>query len=225
MILCDVGEVGIHADDKTYLLRPSFYAMSRLGKPETVVSIFALVYDESADIIAQFLPDKLAETISFRAAIDVLRNCWASEPRDRDWVVGRFSEGKFLPGIVPLEHIFPLARCLLKHGLLGDMAVEAEKTKAEQEEKKDGDFTPTFTARDHVAFAMAHLGIAERDAWQMTMTSLLLALRAKFPREATTDAEKKAEGAVITAKEHDQTMEWLEKINRKRQKRGKKPNV
>jgi len=226
MILCDVGEVGIHWEDNTYLLRPSFYAMSRLGNPKTVVSILSLVFDNSVELIARFIPDELPNTISFRAALDVLRNCWASDIKDRDWVLGSIRGDRYIPGIIPLDHVFPLARCLLKHGLLGDMAWKDEKKESETEEpakENDDEYTSQFVARDHVAFAMAHLGVSERDAWSMTMTSLLLAVRAKYPQEAA-KGEPKGEGTPITLKEHDATMEWLDKVNQKRNKRRNKRN-
>jgi hypothetical protein len=209
MILSDVGEIGIHHGAETFRLRPSFYAMSRLGPPELIVAVFTLVMDTAIDLIAEHLPDELPKTISFRAAWDVLRACWDSAEEDLVRVLGRFSSAGYEAGAIPAAHVFPLARCLLKHGLVGD--APPLRPAAVPEDKK---FTDKFVARDHVAFAMAHLGLNEREAWGMTMTGLVLTLRAKFP-ELTEPVEPRA-GVPPTKAEHEQTMEWFEKIDAKR---------
>nr|WP_220125272.1 DUF6246 family protein [Pseudomonas aeruginosa] len=74
-----------------------------------------------------------------------------------------------------------------------------------------------FVAREYVATAIAHLGLSEREAWSMTMTGLIGALRAKYP-----PTESNAPGArAPTAAEHDATMEWFDKIEAKRKARAK----
>src|SRR5699024_10976404 len=37
MILTEIGEVGVHLGDETYVLRPSLYSMSLLGEPRWIV--------------------------------------------------------------------------------------------------------------------------------------------------------------------------------------------
>ena len=59
---------------------------------------------------------------------------------------------------------------------------------------------------------MAHLGIGERDAWAMTMTSLVAALRAKFPQPKS---------ASPTVEEHDATMAWFERVQAMRGEKTK----
>ncbi|MEN1443551.1 DUF6246 family protein, partial [Pseudomonas aeruginosa] len=60
-------------------------------------------------------------------------------------------------------------------------------------------------------------GLSEREAWSMTMTGLIGALRAKYP-----PTESNAPGArAPTAAEHDATMEWSDKIEAKRKAQAK----
>ena len=83
---------------------------------------------------------------------------------------------KYIPGAAPAEHIRPLARCLLKHGVVG--ALPPPKVRPED---APPEYREDFDARGMVALAMAHLGLPEAEAWRMTMTSLVGAMRAKFP--------------------------------------------
>ncbi|MCI2809393.1 DUF6246 family protein [Eoetvoesiella caeni] len=113
---------------------------------------------------------------------------------------------KYVAGSAPQEHVVPLAQCLMKHGITG--ALEPLPRRHDE----DPEYVVRFLARDHVALAMAHLGMSEKDAWNMTMTSLVGALRAKFPQQ-----ESNAPGARAPSKEeHEATMEWFDKIEAKR---------
>ena len=53
-----------------------------------------------------------------------------------------------------------------------------------------------FDARGIAATAMAHLGLSEKEAWQLTMTSYIGAMRAKYPpteKDAKADPRSDAE--------------------------------
>jgi hypothetical protein len=53
-----------------------------------------------------------------------------------------------------------------------------------------------FDARGIAATAMAHLGLSEQEAWQLTMTSYIGAMRAKYPpteKDAKADPRSDAE--------------------------------
>lgn len=90
----------------------------------------------------------------------------------------------------------------LRHGITGVQPPLPRKA------DEDAEFVSEFVARDHVALAIAHLGMTEREAWAMTMTSLVGALRTKFPQ-----AKSNAPGAKApTEEEHSATMDWFEKI-------------
>lgn len=202
MILTEIGEVGVYAGDQVVRLRPSLYAMSRLGDPVEIVETFATVMGGAED-------EAQARRL-FQAALGVIYAC-ASEDVDPSSLFGTYETTsgslEYVPGAAPVEHVVPLARCLLKHGVTGALPPLP---------RRPGDDEPTyvkeFVARDHVAMAMAHLGVSERDAWDLTMTGMVGALRAKFPQ-----AESNAPGAKAPTKEqHDATMAWFDKIEAKR---------
>lgn len=202
MILTEIGEVGVYAGDQVVRLRPSLYAMSRLGDPVEIVQTFATVMGGAED-------DAQARRL-FQTALGVIYAC-ASEEVDPSSLFGTYEtiSGalEYVPGAAPAEHVVPLARCLLKHGITGALPPLP---------RRPGDDEPVyvkeFVARDYVAMAMAHLGVSERDAWDLTMTGMVGALRAKFP-----PAESNAPGAKAPTKEqHDATMAWFDKIEAKR---------
>jgi hypothetical protein len=198
VILTDIGEIGVHAGSVTYRLRPSLYAMSQLGEPGEIVEVFAAV---------------MGEVESERQAAEqfdlALRVIYACVPGDEDLseVFGYHGDDlRYVPGIVPLDDIVPLARCLLKHGIVG--ALPPLPRRADDEPN----YVREFVAREHVALVIAHLGMGEREAWDMTMTGLVSALRAKFP-----PSESQSPGARAPTKaEHEATEAWFERIEAKR---------
>lgn len=202
MILTEIGEVGVYAGEHVLRLRPSLYAMSRLGDPAEIVETFATVMG-GAD-------DEAQARRLFQAALGVIYAC-ASEDVDPSSLFGTYEAAagslEYVPGTALVEHVVPIARCLLKHGVTGALPPLP---------RRPGDDEPAyvkeFVARDHVAIAMAHLGLSEQEAWSLTMTGLVGALRAKFP-----PTESNAPGAKAPTKEqHDATMAWFDKIEAKR---------
>lgn len=108
---------------------------------------------------------------------------------------------EYVPGELPVEHVVILAQALAWHGITGA-----------QEPRPGAKYSKTFDASEYAAMAVAHLGMSEREAWDMTMTGLLAAMRAKFPdAHGTTEAP--------TAEQHDATMKWFEKVERARRSR------
>lgn len=199
MILTEIGEIGVHVGDDVYLLRPSLYAMSQLGEPREIVEIYATVMSEQSS--------RSALWEQFKEALSVIHAC--SED-DVTHIFGYLnSKLKYVARMVEFDHVLPLARALLTHGITG--ALPEEKPKGEKSE-----YTQEFNARDYVALATAHLGASEREAWQMTMTSLVGALRAKYPK---TEDLNKPGAKSPTAEEHEATMDWFEAVERKRRGR------
>lgn len=172
MILTDIGEIGITVDGQRYILRPSLFCMTQLGDPEEIVRVYASVMHDQPHP-AQFF--------------DALAVIYACADDDLSHLYGAINEaGGFTKGLAPETDVIPLARCLLKHGVIGDY----EPLPQPDHEPKD--YVPEFNARDHVALAMAHLGMSSKEAWSITMTELVGALRAKFP-QAEIEAKKNAE--------------------------------
>lgn len=199
MILTEIGEIGVHAGEAVYRLRPSLYAMSRIGDPKEIVEVYATVMSDALS--------KPAQREQFRDALAVIHCC--SED-DLSGVFGYFNERlKYVVKAAEPAHILPLARCLLKHGITGALPPLPRRAGEEPE------YIDKFAARDHVAMAMAHLGVSEQDAWRMTMTGLIAAMRAKFP-----PTESDAPGAKApSVEDHEATMDWHDKVLAKRQKR------
>lgn len=196
MILTEIGEIGVHVGDDVYVLRPSLYAMTRLGEPAEIVEIYATVMTEVVS------PSERWE--QFRAALAVLHACAEDDLSD---IIGYLNDKlKFVVKRMPPQHVLPLARALLEHGITGALPPQNGKD-------DDVEYTREFNAREYVATAVAHLGATEREAWQMTMTSLVGALRAKFPK---VEDLKKPGAKAPSLEEHEQTMDWFEKVEKLR---------
>jgi len=194
--LTGAGEVGIDWEGRTFILRPSFYAMSELGSPADIVALFALMHTAPGT--------RAIRKQQFLMSLNVLYAC-AAEGDDISPIVGWITErNTYRPGAADPPTMLILARALMMHGVQGD----AEPAKGRP--PSDEEYTATFDAKDYVALAVAHLGATERDAWAMTMTGFVAAMRAKFP-----SAEKAGDKAP-TVQEHDETMAWLKKVNEAR---------
>lgn len=201
MILTEIGEIGITAGDQHYKLRPSLYAMTQIGEPAEIVRVYASVMSD--------VPHK----DQFGDALIVIHAC---SDEDLSGLFGAYEAAergvKYVPGSAPPEHIIPLAQCLLKHGVTGALPPLPRKADEEPE------FVQEFDARAHASLAIAHLGMSSAEAWQMTMTELVGALRAKFP-----PTESNAPGAKAPTKEQmEATMEWFDRVEAKRNKRQPK---
>lgn len=192
-ILKDIGEIGIHTDKRDVILRPSLYAMSELGSPREIVEIVSLVCEGA---ISEH--DERAQMIAARS---VLASCTEEDISD---LVGYWTEDSFVRGAMEPEDILVIARSLLRHGVVG--ALPAEEGRGDDREPE---YVAEFDARGYVATVMAHLGLSENDAWQMTMTAALGALRAKYPPQPSDGPG----GRSPTAKEHEATMREYDKID------------
>lgn len=194
-VITEIGEIGVRAQNgQEILLRPSLLAMTRIGAPKEIVRVFASVMSDSPN---------------FLDALTVFYACYEG---DED--VSLFA-GSLIPDGIGIEyergacepaHIVHVARSLLVHGVVGAHKPLPRKA------GEDPQFSSEFSARDHVAAAIAHLGVSERDAWAMTMTSIVGALRSKFP-------ETDGPGTTPTIEQHDADMKALDKINELRRKR------
>lgn len=193
MIIVDLGEVGIHFKGDTYTLRPSFYAMSEIGSPAEIVECLAHVMGENPSI------EKCAHVIQCCSDSDL-----SEITGYLDYFVRKneFHESlRWQPGAMSNLELIAIARCLLKHGMVG--VYERRRSKSVD----DGDSsTAFFVAKDYVNLAMAHLGLDESSAWKMTMTGLIGALNAKYP-----PPEDPADRAP-SIEEHEEAMNWFASI-------------
>lgn len=190
MILTGVGEVCVHIKGgEDMLLRPSLAAFFNMGSPEEIV-----------DIATRALSGSF---------IDCLAVIYACSP-DEDNASKVFGytelleggEISYVKGLAEPEHIPIIANCLIRHGVIGVQDEDAKESGAD-----GGEYSPTFDARKYASIAMAHLGLSERDAWNMTMTGLLGAIHSKYKSERESVGSK-----APSKKELDATMEWYEQI-------------
>lgn len=197
MILTEIGEVGVQCNDSTFVLRPSFYAMTQLGNPVEIVRVYASVMSE------------VEHRDQFIDALGVLYACAVS---DMPPIFGYYTSTKdglrYVRNEAEEYHVVPLARCLMKHGVTGALPKLPEKGGDEPE------YIAEFDARSYVSLAIAHLGMSSVDAWNMTMTELIGALRAKFPLSESNSSGSRAP----TLDEHDETMAWFDRVEKARAK-------
>lgn len=165
MVLAKLGEVGIHTSKgRTFILRPSLYAISQLGESREIVETFKKVME--GDLFC---------------SLEVLEACGSQEFLEvSEEIFGYFTFEKegwnFIEGIEPPEVAILLAQHLLIHGVAGNV-----KPPSYELPKEDDNYTSEFKPEEIASLAMAHLGYNERESWNMTLTAILLALKAKYP--------------------------------------------
>lgn len=203
--ITDIGQAVIRVGSKEVFLSPSFLAISRLGTPEQIVDTFVKVhaghYPEHRIIDPAMLKAVNARCFAemAAAAARVVRYCSEGDVAE---IIGSYSvmaSGRLLhkPGAIPAEDVIQLARHLMLHGVMGDQPPE-------EFEGKKGEYSDKFDVRSFVYTAVAHLGMSESDAWNMTMTSFRAAMNAKFPQ--------KEKARVPTQEKYDEVMDWAEQM-------------
>lgn len=191
--LTEIGEIGITARNRDYLLRPSFRAMQSLGSPREIVQIFHALHEGS-------VTQRQHERDLLSLSAQVIEACVVEG--DHIDLLGHIpAPGKYVPGDMPFTHWQIIAQALMRHGIIG---VIPKKT---YPKKKSDEYVSEFRAADYVAAAVAHLGVSEAEAWNMTMTSFAGLMRSKFgePEHKTPALE-----------DYDDAMKKLEEINRLR---------
>lgn len=188
------GEIGVTLDDADVIFRPSLLAISRIGSPKDVVETFV-------DLLEP--PRSSAQSArQFRLALHVL-SCCADSPDHLDELLGYYADGMvYHAGAMPPEDIVTIAQHLIRHGVAG-VSPKGDEPMVKGEPMRE------FDAAKFAAMAVAHLGMSERDAWNLTMTSLLSALHSKFPPD-------KSSAASITEKQYHDSMNWLRRVNAQR---------
>lgn len=194
MIITDIGEIGVHHGSQTYVLRPSLYAMSKLGSPEDILQVYANVMSDA--------PSKYQDEV----VLSVLYECYGGEEDISD-IFGYIEDGELHEGLCSKKHRLIYARSLMRHGITGALPPLPKKGHEPEE------YMTEFQAREMVALGMAHLGLSEREAWNMTMTGLVSALRAKFPPIEDPNASK-----APSVEKTKETLAWFDKLKAKKNK-------
>lgn len=204
-VITDIGQAVIRAGSKEIFLNPSFLAMSRIGSQEQIVDAFVKVHaghypkHRIADI--QILKAVNARCFAEMAAsaASIVRHCADGDMAEAigSYTVTASGRLRYKPGFVPIDDIIQLARHLILHGVMGDQLPE-------EFEGKKGEYSDKFDVRSFVYIAVAHLGMSEREAWDMTMTSFRAAMSARFPQKEKT--------RIPTQEKYDEVMGWAEQM-------------
>lgn len=190
-----IGEIGITANGRDFLFRPSLFAMQKLDDP---VRAFVDIHNTDGS--------KNAENQRFIAAVEVLEACCDDDISDLVGVMSpRYRGDTFIGfswrcGLISFTDCVVLAASLIRHGVVGVVPADTKKS--------EGIYSSKFEPRELAAVAMAHLGMSESDAWNLTVTGFVLAMRAKYP-DPKVEADKKADEAL---KKYDIMMERNKRI-------------
>lgn len=163
-VIKDIGQFIIHSKDIDYSFIPSFFNMTKIGNPEEIVEIFSTIFGEINN-------SNFKQVMQY--ADEILEACCET---DCSVITGYIKgEDKLIniEPLIPVEDKLVLAQHLLKHGLIG--VIPPKKT------SDDTDYSNEFHAKKFVYLAVAHLGMRESDAWNMSMTAFQEAMEAKFP--------------------------------------------
>lgn len=195
MILTEVGEIGVTVNGSTYKLRPSLHAISELGSPAYIVEVFV-------KLMAQSLNNSQLEQ-QFGLALSVVHTCSTDDLSD---IFGYYNERrKYVVKKAAWQDIIVIARELMTHGVIGVTSKQVKSSKKE--------YIKEFRAADVAAMAIAHLGMSEQEAWQLTMTGFVNAMLAKYP------PPEEEKSVAPTIEEHDKIMAWADEVERKQREK------
>ena len=203
----EVGEIGIRTATRDYAFRPGLSAMAGLGFPPEIVEIFGVLHSSPA--INPYYPVESYrrwEREVLSAAYNVLSACCDDESLTE--LIGHNGSryGSYVYGAMPIEDMPHIARALMRHGVTGN-AKPRGKPKREE-------YSSEFSAKEHAAIAIAHLGMSEREAWDMTVSGISAAMQAKFGKPVDNIDD------LLDTRESD--MAWLDGVNRLRDKKVSK---
>lgn len=185
-VITDIGQFAIHINDATFIFTPSFLNMTKIGTPSEIVKTFSIIFGAEDSVSEQFFIDLVDK---------VLTACCESDCS----VITGYLEGNenklvTVDGLTIHDRVI-LAQHLLKHGLIGESQLKKKSDNA--------DYSDEFHAKKFVYMAVAHLGMSEVDAWNMSMTAFQEAMEAKFP---TNDKE------IISQDDYDSAMAYADSV-------------
>lgn len=205
MVITDIGQAVIRAGGRGIFLNPSFLAVSHMGEPDEIVRLFVTVhaghYPTHRISDPAILRDVMARCFADMATASarVVAACCAENISQVTGTYAVTTKGKlsYRPGLLPVADVIELARHLIRHGVMGDQPPEQVKG-------QKSEYSSKFDVRSFVYTAVAHLGMSEADAWNMTMTSFRAAMNAKFP--------VKEKDRIPTEEAYDEVMNWADRM-------------
>lgn len=199
-----VGEVLITHEGREWYLRPSFFAMSKLGQPDAVVNKFKLVCDAFEFTVMGKYNSILAlyPFAPFSIIRDVIEACMVEG--DAHALTGHtlYYEGRGVrhkKGLLGYRDLVTIAFHLVKFGIAGKP----------KNKPKGGKPMRQFDASEYVGTAVAHLGLSTSDAWNLTMVEFQRAIEAKYPQDSIKDQQD------ISADEYNKLMAAHDEVLRK----------
>ena len=194
MVITAIGQVGIDTPTKKYILTPTLSAIASLDDP---VETYLDLADNNTshewrvqcahNVILACSDDK---SISQYLGLQVV-----GKPRLRRGVVVRRYNEHYIDDV----HAVCIAESLLYHGMVGKVEYKAPVS--------SDAYSNEFNPLQWVSAVVAHLGLSERDAWGMTMTSILNAMKTKYP-----PSEKEVALAKYTPESKAAHDEWYASI-------------
>lgn len=172
-------------DGSEWTFRPSLGRIAALGSPREIVSTFAELHGARAGEAAAYVLAVLCDQEDVTPLVG-----WAE-------VVGKGDARRLVrhPGAMPEPEQITIARHLMQHGICGKARPGGGGG--------GGGYAQEFHAAEHIAAAVAHLGVSHDEAAAMSMTQLQLAFEAKFP-------DLKAKRDVPTADEYAAFVKMME---------------
>ncbi|HAM5738139.1 TPA: hypothetical protein IB192_002301 [Escherichia coli] len=192
MIHVRTGQFAAVVNGKRYEFNPCFAAMAKIGNDSELVEYFALIHGSKYPSRLPTDPD-LRNRIMARCygeivqtSMRILKCCSDDEIAPLLGECRLTSSGKLRlkPGLMPTSDVITLAQHCMYHGLIGDGPEE------DAGESREGEYKPTFNVLEFVYSAVAHLGLSESEAWNMTMTGYRAVVRAKTPPDERNERSK-----------------------------------
>ncbi|HBJ0476666.1 TPA: hypothetical protein LAN56_003397 [Escherichia coli] len=211
MIHVRTGQFAAVVDGRRYVFNPCFAAMAKIGSDRELVEYFATIHGGKYPSRLPADPD-LRNSILARCygelvqtSIRILKCCSEDEigPLLGECRFTPSGKLRLKPGLMPTSDVITLAQHCMYHGLIGDGPEE------DAGEIMEGEYKPTFNVLEFVYSAVAHLGLSESEAWNMTMTGYRAAVRAKTPPDERNERSKP--NVHINKRAYDEQMEAAKK--------------
>ena len=170
------GEIGITAEGREYIFRPSFRKVAELGSPEHIVQLFTDV--------------QVPDAKGFLSSLSVMHHFSVCGEEEAFKLLGYHREVcgrmRYVRGAIREPgDIQVLAKSLMDNAMIGK-AIGSKK----------GNPATRFDVSEFTGAAVAHLGMSNADAWDMTMMEFQSAIKAKIGEP---EEENRMTGADIDA--------------------------
>lgn len=208
-----IGEVGIRAGERDYLLRPSFYALSQLGSPTEIVRKFRAITQtfECLNGWRRF-PHGVDQLAAFPLARDIIDACLVKGDAHAltghvVWYEGRGMRHK--PAAIPYNDLIVLAFHLMRYGIYGN-------PKPRKNQEGESQELTEFDPAEAVGMAVGQFGMNLSDAWNLTMIEYQRAWDGKYPEQDDTKDQQR-----ISDDEYKELMEWHDQVRAAQKKAAK----